>query len=485
MDPDFQRRIKEIISELEYKSSNGDYIYRGEPEDYGKVSSSLWREFGLQEGVFDIEVVQKEMLSAAKQHLGEAPQDFTRSFNVRQDDSDIAVDFEILTEIQHYGGKTNLIDFTTDYSIALFFACDGHHDACGRVVLLQTEAIQNMIVHPWNPRHRVIAQRSIFVRPPHGFIEPREEDLIIVPADLKRWILQHLRKYHGISTVTIYNDLHGYIRHQDIHGGAYTQFQRGFACQDRADRAPSSEAKMEEYEKSIEFYTKAIKLKPDFVEAFFNRGLTYSRKHEFDYAIDDYTKAIDLKPDLAEPYNSRGLAYRAKREFKRAIDDFNRAIHLKPNYASGYYNRGLVYKDKGEVNRAIDDYFKAIDLDPDYAEAYTDLGLAFFDGGDVQRAIEHYAKAISLRCDYAPAYNNRGVAYAKKERYENAIADYTKAIDLNPTLSAPYYNRGNAYYSTGNYEHAIADYDRVIELDPENDRARNRRAAAQRQLSST
>ena len=33
-----------------------------------------------------------------------------------------ARDFEILTEIQHYGGKTNLIDFTTDYFIALFFA---------------------------------------------------------------------------------------------------------------------------------------------------------------------------------------------------------------------------------------------------------------------------------------------------------------------------------------------------------------------------
>ena len=36
-----------------------------------------------------------------------------------------SVDFEILTELQHYGGKTNLIDFTTDYLIALFFACDG------------------------------------------------------------------------------------------------------------------------------------------------------------------------------------------------------------------------------------------------------------------------------------------------------------------------------------------------------------------------
>ena len=30
------------------------------------------------------------------------------------------VEFEILTELQHYGGYTNLIDFTTDSHIALF-----------------------------------------------------------------------------------------------------------------------------------------------------------------------------------------------------------------------------------------------------------------------------------------------------------------------------------------------------------------------------
>ena len=45
--------------------------------------------------------------------------------------------FEILTELQHYGGNTNLIDFTTDNHIALFFACNGFSDKPGRVILLE------------------------------------------------------------------------------------------------------------------------------------------------------------------------------------------------------------------------------------------------------------------------------------------------------------------------------------------------------------
>ncbi len=223
---DKPRTVQDIIRAIETKSVGGGYIYRGESEcheehpHYGKVSSSLWREYGI--GEVDIEVVQVEMLSAAKKHIGDLPQDFRVDFatfpNVDEENTDKTINFEILTEIQHYGGATNLIDFTTDYFIALFFACDGHHDKPGRIILQKTEEIKSMINHPRNPRHRVIAQKSVFVRPSKGFIEPHEDDIVTIPANLKELILGHLRMYHGISTETIYNDLYGFIRNQRIHG---------------------------------------------------------------------------------------------------------------------------------------------------------------------------------------------------------------------------------------------------------------------------
>ena len=45
MAEDIQRKIRSIISEIEEKSADGDYIYRGEHEWYEQVSSSLWRQF--------------------------------------------------------------------------------------------------------------------------------------------------------------------------------------------------------------------------------------------------------------------------------------------------------------------------------------------------------------------------------------------------------------------------------------------------------
>ena len=144
--------IRALLQETEEKSSDDDYIYRGEPEHYEEVSSSLYRQYrDIDQGrdiyvqPFNIEVVQKEILDKAKEYTQESDE------------------FEILAELQHHGGKTNLIDFTTDYRIALFFACDGFHDKDGRLILQRREAIRDQIKRPQNPVNRVIAQKSVFV----------------------------------------------------------------------------------------------------------------------------------------------------------------------------------------------------------------------------------------------------------------------------------------------------------------------------------
>ena len=299
--------VLDKIQEIAAKSANGDYIYRGEPKCYPKVSSTLFRDYDDTEaGGLDIEVVQKEMLNGAKKHTGylphtgDLPKDFRARLaiflNVDEEDTAETIDFELLTEIQHYGGKTNLIDFTTDYFIALFFACDGHHNEGGRVILQKTDEIKKTIKHPRNPRHRVIAQKSVFVRPPKGFIELREDKIVIVPANLKRLVLQYLRKYHGIFTETIYNDLYGFIRNQDIHESANTKVYRGLACQNRGDKARSEKERQGKYEKAVGYYTEAIEIKPDSSAGYYNRGIVHTQQSDYELAAEDFTKVIELGP---------------------------------------------------------------------------------------------------------------------------------------------------------------------------------------------
>ena len=435
--------VLEKIQEIVKESDDGDYIYRGEPKCYDYVSSNLWRKHQeIDAENFDIEVVQNALLEAAKGF-------------VRETD-----DHAILTQIQHYGGKTNLIDFTTDYLIALFFACDGHSDEDGRIILLQKPT--SNIVKPQIPANRVTAQKSIFVRPPKGFIEPNKT--IIILKSLKPSFLEYLRNCHGITAETIYNDVHGFIKYQNIHQSAYVEFYAGLTCDNKKN-----------YLKAIEHYSNAIGLNPELYTAYNNRGTAYGSKGEPDRAIEDFDKTIELKPDDPIAYNNRGKVYDSKGELDRAIKDYNKAIELKPDDPTAYNYRGIVYLSKGELDRAIEDFDKTIELKPDDPIAYNNRGNAYDSKGEPDRAIKDYNKAIELKPGDAKVYNNRGNAYGSKGEPDRAIEDFDKAIELKSGYATAYYNRGNAYGSKGEPDRAIEDFDKAIELKPDDPIAYNNR----------
>ena len=211
--------VLEIIRKIAERSADGNYLYRGEPQRHRKVSSSLWRvcKKKMRTEDFDIQGIEEQILEAVEK------------YTLKKEE------IEIWAELQHYGGHTNLIDFTTDNHIALFFACDRFLEKPGRVIFLEESAQNENQVEkkPENPRHRIIAQKSVFIRPSKGFVEP--DDVITIPAHLKSAILSYLAKHHGISTETIYNDLHGFIRNQDIHQTVCIEVYMGFPHQQKGD----------------------------------------------------------------------------------------------------------------------------------------------------------------------------------------------------------------------------------------------------------
>ena len=432
-------RALQKICEIAEKSADGDYIFRGEPKHYPKVSSNLYREYqyDIEVDNFEIEVVQKEILDEAKKHLNKTDE------------------FEILIELLHYGGKTNLIDFTTDLHIALFFACDGSPSEDGRVILQKRESVAGSLEQPRQPKNRIIAQKSIFVRPPKGFINP--DAVITIPADLKLPMLEYLRKSHDISTETIYNDFHGFMTNRSIHEGAYTQFHKGRASQKRGDAAQNWNEKLAWYERAIVHYTEALELKPDFPEGYKNRGTVYADAGDFDKAIQDHNTAIKLKPDYAAAYNNRGLVYYHKRDFDSAIQDYRKAIELKSDYASAYNNLGIAYSKRGEYEHAIQHYNTVIKLRLDFSEAYNNRGMAYWYKGDLDKAIKDFDTAIELDPNDAKVYSNLGAAYLRKGDFDRAIQNHNTAIKLDPGFAGSYSNRGEAWLPLKQWEKARAD----------------------------
>lgn len=180
--------------------------------------------------------------------------------------------------------------------------------------------------------------------------------------------------------------------------------------------------------KNVEAYKKTI-TGLNAVE-WFERGSEALIGERWKEALYAFTKAIKLEPDYAEAYNNRGATYHILGNYQQEIKDLNKAIKLKPDLVEAYFNRGTAYDMLGIYGRAIQDFHKAIELKPDYARAYLNRGIVYSWLGNYQQATEDYNKAIELKPDYAYAYSNRGDAYKKLGNYEQAIKDYKIAARL-------------------------------------------------------
>ena len=320
--------VDAIINEIKDKSSDGDYIYRGERKRHDDVSSALYRDCDqIDIAGFDIRYAQREILKVAKKHIGEPPPGIFEEYKgVRPVRSRYleypnrrtiaeADEIEILTELQHYGAKTNLIDFTTDYLIAIFFACSGEPKVPGRVIILKkTENIEDMIIRPYNPRNRVIAQKSVFLYPPKGFIDVPDDKKVTIPFILKQPLLTYLRQHHDISAETIYNDIHGFITNQNIHKIAYIELCMGFTFHSKGENAVTNGEKLKEYEKAIKHYDAALELNPEIVEAYGNRAECQLHFGEWDMARKDFKIAVDMGLKLVPGFRN---AYENVAEFEK------------------------------------------------------------------------------------------------------------------------------------------------------------------------
>ena len=426
-------RVLQIIKEIAEKSADGDYIYRGEPEHYCRVSSSLYREYaGLNAESIDFGVVQEWILQAAREFAGQMDKNDT------------------LAQLQHFGYSTNLIDFTTDFLVAFFFACDGEPAKDGRIILLQESKYTP--IPPHSPANRVIAQKSVFVQTPQGFVEP--DRIVSVPHDLKKDILEYLDKYHGVRAATIYNDLHGFIKYKETHQRAYRDFFTGLTYQQAG-----------KLRKAVGWYKKALKLNLRLSVAYTNRGEAYRQDGKTKLAIQDFDNAIDINPSDDKAFGNRGIAYMMAGNLDRAIQDYDRAIEINPGNSIAHNSRGVAYRDKGMLDHAIENFDRALNLDPQFAGAFNNRGTTYLAKGEFDRAIKDIDRALELDPLYTGAIYNRGVTYAKQGNLDRAIQDFSKIIEMDPGDAGAFIARGHTHLLKGDFEPAMQDLSRAIEID--------------------
>ncbi|MBU3558524.1 tetratricopeptide repeat protein [Polynucleobacter sp. Nonnen-W13] len=151
-----------------------------------------------------------------------------------------------------------------------------------------------------------------------------------------------------------------------------------------------------QFTSALHFLTKALQIKPDYVEALFNRGLALKELHRLEEALASYDKAIAIKLDYAQAYSNRGNVLKELHCLEEALISYDKAIEIKPNIAEAHFNRGNTLKELHRLEEALISYDKAIEIKPNIAEAHFNRGNVLKEIGLKSEAKNSYDKALLI-----------------------------------------------------------------------------------------
>ena len=87
-----------------------------------------------------------------------------------------------------------------------------------------------------------------------------------------------------------------------------------------------------------------------------------------------FTKAIRVDPEFSDAYFDRGLAWLATKRWNDAIDDYDETLALDSERVPAYYNRAFAYSQLRRPKDAVSDYTEVVKRDPGNAEAFAQSG---------------------------------------------------------------------------------------------------------------
>jgi tetratricopeptide (TPR) repeat protein len=215
---------------------------------------------------------------------------------------------------------------------------------------------------------------------------------------------------------------------------------------------------------AIDYYNKAIKLKPDYYSALYDLGIIYYENRNFETAENYFQACIQLRPEDVISHHYMGLCFFNESQNDSAISYFQTALKYNPNFIQSINSLGSCYYLLKNYDQAILSFSKSLNLDNQSASTYRKLGDCYSKLEKYDEALISYRNAHNFGDSTLNTVYNLAWSFYRLEMYDSTIK-YFKWLTINDWENGKrYIDLGGAYYVTGKYDMAEKEFEKGVEL---------------------
>jgi tetratricopeptide (TPR) repeat protein len=133
----------------------------------------------------------------------------------------------------------------------------------------------------------------------------------------------------------------------------------------------------------------------------YDAGNVASRGGDLDRADSLFSRAISLRPDFGEAYLQRGMVRSLKKQYGLAVEDLDKAVEILPGQWTALVERGRNKLQLGKNEEAVADLSQSIVASPT-AEAYYLRAIGQTRSGHMREATLNCS--LALRMETRPEY---------------------------------------------------------------------------------
>ena len=148
------------------------------------------------------------------------------------------------------------------------------------------------------------------------------------------------------------------------------------------------------------------KISPEFAQALFEGTLLFL-KMRYEAATKAFQRALDIKPDALELYYNLGNLYNARKLYREAIPFFEKLLKANPVDTEVLFSLGYSYFSAQEFQKAADLFERYLILAPHDPDAHGFLGACYYALGRENDGVEEFQKAQLYADEAAVASGER------------------------------------------------------------------------------